>query len=148
MRLLDKLLQYSLEKLCAISRNSRAKTQHPRRTKLAAFRSPPVSRFCTWICKMAREFSSECCNNLSNNRSTRLTLFFRERSPQRGGLRSQTLVTVRFTRNFDSNFRNSTQKLQNNNPKKGKIGLLGRKPRLHFACIPRMAKEGSGSWQT
>ena len=31
------------------------------------FRAARVSRFCAWICEIAREFSSECCNNLSNN---------------------------------------------------------------------------------
>ena len=32
------------------------------------FRAAGVSRFCTWICKIERAFSSECCNDLSNNR--------------------------------------------------------------------------------
>ena len=133
LRLLDKLLQHSVEKYAEITPKLHAKNATPPTPKIGRgakrrgqFCAPPVSRFCAWICEIAREFSSECCNNLSNNRNSgwsqrnRLipgpfctifhadsesglkidffekSSFFHGRTPLRGRLRSKTIVNANF----------------------------------------------------
>ena len=59
------------------------------------FRAARVSRFCAWICEIAREFSSECCNNLSNNRSTLGEVLAWSGVPTRGGLVVHSTVMQR-----------------------------------------------------
>ena len=52
-------------------------------------RAPPVSRFCAWICEIARQFSTECCNCLfrlpPKGNTTRRRFYYIE-STRNGGV--------------------------------------------------------------